>query len=82
MLDDIGSVTQAPPSEDWGLRRAANWKLKMCWAPKKCYLTGKQLWGKYAYYGENWITGPGDPVVDEYWIEKQEFIIWNLKGKR
>lgn len=73
-------VTQSPPSEDWGLNRAQGWRLKLCWAPKKCFLTGQQLWGKYAYYGERIILGPGDPVIDEFWIKRDEFIIWRLKG--
>jgi hypothetical protein len=74
-------VQNSPPSEDWGLRRANHWKLKLCWLPKKCFLTGKDLWGKFAYHGERWITGPGEPIVEHYWIEKTEFIIWNLKGR-
>ncbi len=78
-LDD--NVTQPPPSEDWGLCRAQYWKLKLCWLPKKCFITGKTLWGEFAYHGERWITGPGEPIVEHYWIEKTEFLIWNLKGK-
>jgi hypothetical protein len=74
-------VQNSPLSEDWGLRRANHWKLKLCWLPKKCFLTGKDLWGKFAYHGERWITGPGEPIVEHYWIEKTEFIIWNLKGR-
>ena len=75
------SVGQSPPSQDWGLKRACGWKLKLCWTPKKCFLSGKDLWGKRAYHGENWITGPGDPVINHYWIEKNEFLIsfTNLK---
>lgn len=80
IMDSI--VTQSPISEDWGLKRVSNWKLKLCWFPKKCFLTKKSLWGDTAYYGENWITGPGDPVVVKYWIDRNEFIIWNLKGKK
>ena len=76
------SVSQAPPSQDWGLKRASNWKLKLCWRPAHCYISGKKLWGKQAYYGERWITGPGEPVMESYWIEKTEFLIWNLKGKQ
>ena len=71
-------VSQAPPTQDWGLNRAVGWKLKFCLLPKKCFLSGKRIWGKSAYYGENWITGPGDPIVDEYWISKEEFILWQL----
>jgi hypothetical protein len=78
----VDNVQASPPSEDWGLNRARHWKLKLCVAPHRCFLSGKMLWGKQAYYGENWITGPGDPVVQKYWIEKHEFLIWNLKGRK
>ena len=76
----VDKVSQSPLSEDWGLRKAQGWRLKLCWLPKKCYLTGKDLWGKQAYYGERWITGPGEPVMEPYWIDRGEFIIWRLKG--
>lgn len=76
------AVQSQPRSQDWGLQRAEGWKLKFCWFPHTCFLTGKSLWGKLAYRGENWITGPGDPVVEQYWIEKSEFLIWTLKGKK
>jgi hypothetical protein len=74
-------VQGSPPSEDWGLHRAKNWKLKLCWLPKKCFLSGKPLWGKYAYYAQNWLTGPGDPIPVDYWLDKNEFLVWNLKGR-
>jgi hypothetical protein len=76
------NVSQSPPSEDWGLSRAQYWKLKLCWFPMKCFLTNKSLWGKLAYHGERWITGPGEPVVEHYWIEKNEFLMWNLRGRK
>lgn len=72
-------VQCSPPSEDWGLSRASHWKLKFCWLPKKCFLTDKSLWGRLAYHGERWITGPGEPVVKHYWVNRDEFIIWRLK---
>jgi hypothetical protein len=37
---------------------------------------------KYCYKGERMITGPGDPVFLDYYVDKTEFIIWNLKGKK
>ena len=77
-MDHVGVPMQAPPSEDWGLNRVPIWRLKLCLIPKKCFLSNKQLWGKYAYYGENWITGPGDPVVQEFWVSKEEYIVWKL----
>jgi hypothetical protein len=67
--------------ENWAFNNVRRWNLKLCWLPKICYITGKQLWGKYAYYGERWIHGPGDPILDYYWIDKHEFLIWHLKKK-
>lgn len=69
---------QSPPSEDWGLKRAQGWKLKLCWTPKKCFLSEKALWGKKAYHAQRVITGPGDPVIEDYWLEKFEFMKWQL----
>ena len=46
-----------------------------------CFLTGKILWGKHAYHGARLIMGPGEHIYDQYWVEKNEFIITRLKGK-
>jgi len=75
---DDSEVQASPPSEDYGLGRAQYWKVKLCWTPRKCYISGKPLWGKRAYHGERWITGPGEPIVEHYWIDKYEFIKWQL----
>ncbi len=74
----------APPLEcndrNWGLNRAKAWELKLCWLPRTCFLSGQQLWGQQAYHGVRWIHGPGEPEEEEYWIAKNEFVIWKLKG--
>jgi hypothetical protein len=75
-------VGQSPPNEDYGLRRATGWKLVLCWTPKTCFLSGKRLWGTQCYKGTRVLTGPGDPIIEDYYIDKTEFLIWNLKGKR
>lgn len=69
----------SPPTEDWGLNRASWWELKLCWLPKKCFLTGRSLWGQRAYHGERWITKSGEPIVEHYWIDRNEFVMWQLK---
>ncbi len=79
-LDDM-TVQGSPPSQSWGLQNAQYWKLKVCLFPKKCFLSGKPLLWKRAYHGERWITGPGEPIVEHYWIEKHEFLKWNLRGR-
>jgi hypothetical protein len=75
-LDD---TTQAPKSENWGLSQVQHWELKLCILPHKCFLTDKTLWGKLAYKGDRYIHGPGEPVIETFWIEKHEFLIWQLK---
>ena len=77
---DMGPM-QSPPSEDWGFNRAKWWEFRFCWLPKKCYLTDKPLWGQRAYHGENWVTGPDEPVVEHYWIERDKFVLWQLTRK-
>jgi hypothetical protein len=78
MLDH--APTQAPLSDDWGLNRVKGWDYRLCWLPAKCFLTGRSLWGHYAYRGVRYIHGPGEAVQDVYWIEKNEFLIWRLKS--
>jgi hypothetical protein len=66
-------------NRDWGLHRVKAWDLKLCWLPRTCCLSKQQLWGQQAYHGVRWIHGPGEPIVEEYWIEKNEFLLWQLK---
>ena len=73
-------VQASPPEDDWGLQKAKGWKLKLCWLPKKCFLSGKPLWGKRAYNATRIITGPGEPIIEQYWVAKDEFIFWRIKG--
>ena len=69
---------QNPISGSYGLSRARGWQLKLCWLPKKCFLSDSPLWGKKAYHAQRIITGPGTPVIENYWLEKTEFIKWQL----
>jgi hypothetical protein len=76
MMDE--SVTCAPPEQDLGLNKVINWKYKLCWRPNTCFLTGKQLLFKWAYHGTRIITRPGSPVLEDYWVDRDKFLIWNL----
>jgi hypothetical protein len=78
MANDF-EVTQSPRTDDWGLNKVVDWKLTRCWFPRECFLTGQNLWGKRAYHGTRMITGPGEPVIDHYYVERDEFILWRLK---
>lgn len=68
-------------SDEITLRRISSWQLAFCWKPEKCYLTGKLLFGVYAYCGYFWNPYNEDTkrVIVKYWVDKNEFIIWQLK---
>ncbi len=76
MMDSF--VSHHLREDDWALNRVQDWQYKLCWKPQTCFLTGKQLWGKRAYHGTRIITGPGVPIHEDYWIGKNEFMIWKL----
>lgn len=48
--------------------------------PRKCYYSNKSLWLKQAYCITAMWTGPGEPVFENRWIDKHEFLIKQLKG--
>lgn len=66
----------------WGLKKISKWELQFNFLPKRCFLSNKLLWLTYSYKGTYMLTGPGDPFFDDYYIEKSEFIFWNLRGKK
>jgi hypothetical protein len=82
---------QQSDESDWGFNRVTGWKLKRCWHPQTCFLTGKQLWSKQAYYGErprlSDTESEGEPywidrdevMIEPYWVDSDEFIMWQLK---
>ena len=76
---DPMSTTQSPLSEDYGLQRVYDWHLHLCLWPRKCFLTDRKLWFKLCYKGTRIITGPGEPVFVDYYIDKYEFLLWQLK---
>ena len=58
----------------------AGWELTFILWPRRCVLSNKLMWLKYAYKGTAMWTGPGDPVYEYRWHDKTEHLIWKLKG--
>lgn len=58
----------------------ADWQLKFAWWPRRCDFTGKRIWLTKAYKGIATYTGPGIPIHEYRWAEKNEFLIAKLKG--
>ena len=49
-------------------------------ASKKCHVTRKFIWLKYAYQEVAMWTGPGEPFFAERWYDKDTYLIEKLKG--
>ena len=58
--------------------RCIGTELKFILFPRKCYITGKALWLEKAYKQTAMYTGPGDPVFEHRWYDKNEFIKYKL----
>lgn len=66
--------------EDWFYRKCQGWQLKLVIWPARCDISSKWLWLEYAYQGYAILTGPGDPIEETRWHNKNEHLIWKLKG--
>ncbi len=59
----------------------ATFEYKHSFWPRKCYNTGRWVWG-VAMRGRRIITGPGEPVIEDRWYHRHEAIIMMLqRGK-
>jgi hypothetical protein len=65
----------------YALERVESWHLQFVLVPHRCILSGRLIWMNFAYKGTRIITGPGTPVIETFWMSKENFIIWQLKGK-
>lgn len=68
------------PIDDPFKRRCVGTQLKFTLWPRWCHFTGRTLWFKNAYKQTAMITGPGDPVFEYRWYDKEEFLIAKIKG--
>jgi hypothetical protein len=54
-----------------------------CWSlwPRRCYRTGRRVWG-LAIRAEAVWTGPGEPILERRWLHRHEGVILMLKRKQ
>jgi len=69
-----------PQAYDPFKHRCIGTEYKFTLMPQRCHITGKRLWLKNAYKQTAMITGPGEPVFEYRWYDKDEFLIARLKG--
>jgi len=61
-------------------RRCIGWQLKYSLWPRRCHYTKKLLWLTLAYEGTSILTGPGEPIFEHRWCERQEYLFLKIKG--
>lgn len=65
--------------DNWWHTRA-DWKLRFCWFPRRCELSGKSIWLDLAYCGTLVITESDVAGVEYRWHDVNEHLIWLLKS--
>lgn len=54
---------------------------KFSWLPRRCYLSGKSLFLKKSIVVTGMMTGPGNIDFADFWCDKKEFFLDEIKGK-
>ena len=59
--------------------KRATWHVKFAWRPQRCWISGRWLWLTKAYKGTAMWLGPGAPVFEHHWIDKNQYLMAKLK---
>jgi len=70
------------PFHVWSFYQKANWTKRFTFIPRRCALTDKIIWLKWAYRGVATWTGPGDPVYEYRWHNLKGHLLWLLKDRK
>ena len=65
-------------SYDYFYDKLIGTELKFAWLPQTCDISGKRIWLTYGYRMTKMITGPGTPIFEHRWHDKNTHIIWKL----
>ena len=58
----------------------AIWYVKFAWWPQRCWISNRLIWLELAYKGTAMWTGPGDPLFEYHWVNKNEYLVAKIKG--
>jgi hypothetical protein len=61
-------------------RRCVGWSLEYSLLPRRCYYTGKYIWLTKAYKGTSMLTGPGEPIFEHRWCDREQYLFLKIKG--
>ncbi len=62
-------------------RRRIGKTVKRCLIPRRCFLSGKQVWLQKCVVVTTMLTGPGDVIFTDYWCDQKEYFLDEIKGK-
>jgi hypothetical protein len=61
------------------VKRRIGKQYKISLLPRKCFLSGRSIWFKRSIVTTSMITGPGDPVIETFWCDPTEFLMFEIK---
>jgi hypothetical protein len=69
----------SPIPNDYFMDHVVGRQLKVALMPRHCHITNRLLWLEYAYCITAMYTGPGEPIFEYRWYDKNEYLIARLK---
>jgi len=76
----LDNIMQTKHWDELFYQRAV-WYKKFAWFPQRCVLSNRLLWCRFAYKGTAMWTGPGDPIFEFRWADKDQYLMAKIKGK-
>ena len=68
-------------NEGWEwLDRRTTWELKFAIWLRCCVKSNKLIWFTFGYKGTEIIAGPDYPIINHFWLTKDEFTLLFLAG--
>lgn len=61
-------------------RRCISSEIKFSIIPRKCFYSNRSIWFRRAYIVTAMVTGPGEPVFEDRWVDSKEYIFLKIKG--
>jgi hypothetical protein len=59
--------------------RHIDWQLRFALLPHRSAASQQRIWFRPAYRGRRMLHGPGEPVIIDYWLTPEEFVVYQLK---
>lgn len=58
----------------------AIWYKEFVWWPRRCWISNRWIWLTQAYQGVAIWTGPGTPMFEYHWVDRDQYLMEKIKG--